>query len=117
MRNSETGLTGNFGSLDVQAGLVAQLEPPVVTARIHVGERVVAHLTPGALGVGEGEGAPERTLDEVGVLPEHGVEGRVAGDRVAEGLHRLDVLLAVAWNGTRDSVSYILLVVGLLMRR
>lgn len=78
------------------AGLVLELHPGVVLARVHVGPGVVAHLPRVALAVGEGEGSPERTLDQLALLTEHGVEGGVAVNGVAEILHRINLFLAIA---------------------
>ena len=58
----------------------------------------IRYLAAVTLWVAEGERAPEGALDELPLLPEHGVERRVAGDRVAQPVHWFNVLLAVAWN-------------------
>ena len=57
---------------------------------------MITHLAAVTLGVAEGEWTSEWALDQLSLLPEHGVERSIAGDGVAEPLHRLDVLLAVA---------------------
>ncbi len=90
-------LTGDFAALDVEARLILEAHPPIVGARVHVAHRVLADATPaGPLRVTEAHRAPQGALDGVLALPEHGVEGRVARDRVAQRLERLEVLLAVA---------------------
>ena len=88
-------LTCNFGSSDVQAGLVLEFHLLVVTAGVKVGQRVVADLASASLGVAEGEGSAEGTLDQVATLPEHGVERGVPGDGVAQRLHGVYTLLTV----------------------
>ena len=61
-------------------------------------ERLISpHLSSGPLAVAEGEGSPEGALDQLPAPPEHGVEGGVARDGVAEVLQGLDALLAIAW--------------------
>lgn len=57
---------------------------------------MITHLTAVTLGVAEGEWTSEGALDQFSLLPEHGVEWSITRDGVAEPLHRLNVLLAVA---------------------
>ena len=95
-------LTRDFGSLDVEAGLILELHLLVVAARVEVGRRVLAHLSPPSFAVAEGEWASEGTLYEVASLSEHGVKWCIAGDHVAEGLHGLDVFLAIACKEARS---------------
>ena len=95
-------LTRDFRSLDVQAGLILEPHLLVVAARVEVGGRVRADLSPPSSAVAEGEGASEGTLYEVARLSEHGVEWCIAGDHVAEGLHGLDVFLAIACKEARS---------------
>ena len=95
-------LTRDFRSLDVQAGLILEPHLLVVSARVEVGGWVRADLSPPSSAVAEGEGASEGTLYEVARLSEHGVEWCIAGDHVAEGLHGLDVFLAIACKEARS---------------